>query len=431
MKLKTYRAQSMGDALAAVKRELGKDAVILHTRVYRVGAWFGMGGREVAEVTASVDVKVIRRSRDPETMPARTAVNGAAAKGAYAASAPLAASVPMGAPASPGAAAPGPTAKPISVGWESESRLTLERELAAIKRMVSEVLRSNVRPMDATGAVVGAGALRKHYMRLLQHEVSREIADALAGALQSELSAEALADDEAVREAVLAKLESLVPVAAECDGIGEPPRPADRPFTVVLTGPTGVGKTTTIAKLAAAYKLRHGRRVGLVTADTYRIAAVEQLRTYAHIIGLPLRVAATAAEVSKSCAALRECDVILMDTAGRSPRDGARLEALRELIGAARAHETHLVLSSAASERALLEATERFAGLRPNRVIFSKLDEAVNFGVLVNVLQRLDATLSFMTTGQEVPDDIEAGSPARLARLVLDGPAAARVAQEA
>jgi flagellar biosynthesis protein FlhF len=205
-----------------------------------------------------------------------------------------------------------------------------------------------------------------------------------------------------------------------CAEAGRSSRGSDgRPLTIALVGPTGVGKTTTIAKLAATYRLKQGRRVGLITCDTYRIAAVDQLRTYAGIINIPLRVAMTPAEMRSACAAMADCDVILIDTAGRAPKDAARLGELRALIGAASPHQTHLVLSSSTAEASLLDAAERFAPLGCDRVILTKLDEAVSFGVVVNVLKRLNTRLSFVTTGQEVPDHIEAVTPDRLARLVM------------
>src|SRR5690606_21837936 len=136
---------------------------------------------------------------------------------------------------------------------------------------------------------------------------------------------------------------------------------------------------------------------------------------------LPLKVVMTPAEMAAACESLADCDVILIDTAGRSPNDTARLDELRSFIDAARPHETHLVLSTAASEAVLLRAAEQFAVAQPNRLILTKLDEAVSFGVVINVAGRLGAKFSFVTTGQEVPDHIEPGHADRLARLVLDG----------
>ena len=230
-------------------------------------------------------------------------------------------------------------------------------------------------------------------------------------------------DDPAiVQQQVLRRLAGYIQVSTDSVRIGR--APDGRPTTVALIGPTGVGKTTTVAKLAATYKLRHGKRVGLITCDTYRIAAVDQLRTYANIIGLPLKVVLTPTEMAAACDALCDCDVILIDTAGRSPRDSGRIEELKAFIGAARPHQTHLVLSSTAGEGALGEAARRFGQVGFDRVILTKLDEAVNFGVLLSIVRQVDAKLSFVTTGQEVPDHIEPGNAERLARIVLNGESA-------
>jgi flagellar biosynthesis protein FlhF len=220
----------------------------------------------------------------------------------------------------------------------------------------------------------------------------------------------------------------MIPIA---EGVGAPRQGADgRPHTIALVGPTGVGKTTTVAKLAATYKLRQGRSVGLITSDTYRIAAVEQLRTYASIIGLPLKVVLTPAEMAAAVESFRNFDIVLIDTAGRSQNAADRLVELQMFLEAARAHETHLVLSTASGEDVLVQTAESFAKVRPNRILLTKLDEAVNFGIVANVLRRLARSglvgqgeglpLSYITTGQEVPDHIEHGQADRLARMILD-----------
>src|SRR5690606_2905635 len=136
------------------------------------------------------------------------------------------------------------------------------------------------------------------YLQMIEAEVAAEIADAVVAEVRDELTASQLADAECVREHVLRRLQRFISVAKDAPKPGK--MSGGRPLTIALVGPTGVGKTTTIAKLAATYKLRHGRRVGLVTCDTYRIAAVEQLRTYANIIGLRLNVALTPSEMAAS-----------------------------------------------------------------------------------------------------------------------------------
>jgi flagellar biosynthesis protein FlhF len=256
------------------------------------------------------------------------------------------------------------------------------------------------------------------YTKLIGQEVSKELAQQVLAQVQRELDATELNDADALRTAVADHLSELIPVAKEPTRLASPD---DRPLTIALVGPTGVGKTTTLAKLAATFKLHHHRRVALITADTYRIAAVDQLRTYANIIGLPLHVALTPNEMRQAVESLYgEVDAIFIDTAGRSQNDHGRLEELKAFISAADPHETHLVLSGTASEKVLLKEAEAFSQVGVDRVILTKLDEAVSFGVLVNAVRQIGLELSFFTTGQEVPDHIEPGRPERLAALILE-----------
>lgn len=486
MKLKTYRANNMADALSQVKKDLGKDAVILHTRMFKAGGFLGFGAKSLVEVTASDGVninsalKIKDRAADRKSERSIIpAVRTTAGTTTAAADDRLAAAVPVnnrvaaaygavtktaansggsagtaviqsartegrgnGITASVSAALDEATIMPVhnrrpgvtldddqassirqvakmAVGADGQSQ-QIHAELAVIRRMVGQVLQTSAR----AGAAVIPGmkmsdALLKHYSRLIENEVAQEVADEVVAAVRDELTPTELADDGIVRLAVLRRLETLLPV---CENVAAPgPTPDGRPLTIALIGPTGVGKTTTIAKLAAAYRLRHGKRVTLITSDTYRIAAVDQLRTYANIIGVPLRVVHNPAEMQAAIDASRDCDVVLIDTAGRSPGDGQRLEELAAFMNACAPHQTHLVLSSVSSEAAMMRTAEKFGSLKPNLLIFTKLDEAANLGVLVNVARRVNARLSYVTTGQEVPDDIEAGRADRLARLVLDG----------
>ena len=315
-------------------------------------------------------------------------------------------------PETPSSSTTHPTSKSEASAL-SNSSLDLRTEIASLKQMVGHVLQRQVGPPQPPLPE----ALFNRYLSLIENEVAQDLASEVCTRVREDLSADRLCDADAVREAFLQHLSRYIPAAADPMPIE---RPADgRPFTLALVGPTGVGKTTTVAKLAAAYKLRHGKRVGLITTDTYRIAAVDQLRTYANIIGIPLRVALTPAEMAAACHDLRDCDAILIDTAGRSPNDAARIDEIRRFVEAASPHQVHLVLSSTFSEPVLLQTIERFAPVRADRIIFTKLDEAVSFGVLVNVMRRAGKELSFVTTGQEVPEHLEPGRAERLARLVL------------
>jgi flagellar biosynthesis protein FlhF len=189
---------------------------------------------------------------------------------------------------------------------------------------------------------------------------------------------------------------------------------------VALVGPTGVGKTTTIAKLAANYRLRENRRVGLITVDTYRIAAVEQLRTYAEIIDLPMEVVSTPREMRTAVQKMRDFDLVLMDTAGRSPRDEVRIRELRAMLAEAEPHEVHLVLSAAASARSLAAAAEKFAPVGVTSVLITKLDETTALGNLLTLARQCRLPFSYLTDGQNVPDDIAVAESQALARLILD-----------
>jgi flagellar biosynthesis protein FlhF len=226
-----------------------------------------------------------------------------------------------------------------------------------------------------------------------------------------------LEDRELVRRELVDHLAEFIPVA---DGSLLSTSPDERPFTMALVGPTGVGKTTTVAKIAAAYRLRQGRAVGLITLDTYRIAAVEQLRVYAEIIGVPMQVARSQEELRQILEDMSDLDVVLIDTAGRSQKDVDRILDLRQWLDVAQPHEIHLVLASTASRSVLMNEAEEFSAVGIDRVVLTKLDEAVSFGMLVEVIHSIGKNLSFLTTGQEVPDHIETARSSRLAELMFD-----------
>jgi flagellar biosynthesis protein FlhF len=222
-----------------------------------------------------------------------------------------------------------------------------------------------------------------------------------------------LQQGESIRAALCEAVAQCIPVSPPIQTLVGTRR------VVALVGPTGVGKTTTVAKLAANFKLSHGVRVGLVTVDTYRIAAVEQLKTYAEIIDLPLAVVNDPSEMTRALDELGAVDLVFIDTAGRSPRDEVKIRELAEFLLQAPPDEIHLVLSAVAGQRSLRSAVERFAMVQFDRVILTKLDEADSLGGVLAVLGLSSRPVSYLTTGQAVPDDIEPADPMRLARLIL------------
>ncbi|WP_054958685.1 flagellar biosynthesis protein FlhF [Paenibacillus dakarensis] len=188
---------------------------------------------------------------------------------------------------------------------------------------------------------------------------------------------------------------------------------------VYIAGPTGVGKTTTIAKLAAEQLFRYQRRVGFITSDTYRISAVEQLRTYASILNVPLEVVQSPGDMKRAMERLAACDLILMDTAGRNYRNELLVSELQSLLNASDQSETYLVLSLTSKSSDMLEITDHFSKFGLDKVIFTKLDETGSYGSLFNVLEAYPLKLSYMTNGQNVPDDLIMPDTAMLSRMLL------------
>ena len=194
---------------------------------------------------------------------------------------------------------------------------------------------------------------------------------------------------------------------------------SSKPKVVALIGPTGVGKTTTLAKIAAKFVLEQGARVALITADTYRISAVEQLKTYSDILGLPLEIVYNPEALRNAIEKHKDKQLILIDTAGRSQYNEYQMKELSGLLSIDADIEKHLVMSATTKTSDGVELLENFSICQPDRVIFTKVDETGTHGIILNILHRRKVALSYITNGQSVPDDIEPASVERLAELLL------------
>ncbi|HVT82132.1 MAG TPA: flagellar biosynthesis protein FlhF [Phycisphaerae bacterium] len=426
MNVKTFQAGTIADALAKVKQELGASAVILHTRSFKTGGVMGLGARNVVEITAGMNINAPARKKTAAPMQSaavaaalkarREAANDSTAGGvAVAERHPLKSAYATTRPTNRfQESGPNTETRQLAATMLKEPAFELRNEISSLKTMVESLLQRT--------ATTGKRAelpetLAKLYTQLIEQQVSDEIAYRVVDDVKAELAPDQLTNPAAVRERLTGKLEQLLPANLTAG--------AARPATgtgcrsICLIGPTGVGKTTTIAKLAAAFKLRQKQKVGLITIDTYRIAAVDQLRTSANIIGVPLKVVLTPAELVAAMREMSDCDTILIDTAGRSHADQLKLNELSQFIAAAKPTEVHLVLASTTTQESMEAALEKFSSVRVDQIIFTKLDEAVSFGILLNVARTASRALSYVTTGQDVPDNIEVGQPRRLARLIL------------
>ncbi|MCE5334534.1 MAG: hypothetical protein LLG06_08065, partial [Desulfobacteraceae bacterium] len=188
-------------------------------------------------------------------------------------------------------------------------------------------------------------------------------------------------------------------------------------FTFV--GPTGVGKTTTLAKLAAYLKIKRQVELGIISLDTYRIGAVDQLQTYANILEVPFSIAQTKAELFGALEEYRHCDAVLVDTTGRNFLDREHVRQLNELFGGERRFSHFLVLSATAKDEDLKQTISHFREMDIHSLIFTKLDETINHGCMLNQLLRFDFPLSYMGTGQRVPEDIEPATQKRMLSFLL------------
>ncbi|HOA72541.1 MAG TPA: flagellar biosynthesis protein FlhF [Phycisphaerae bacterium] len=475
MELKTYQGKSMAEALEKVKQDLGRGAVILHTRTIRRGGLMGVGARSIVEITASKDLTLLPR---PEGSPGR---------GTYVPRRETLSSRTRQAEASSGgprstesAAANRGAASSDTLAQISSSTSALRSEMEELRTMVRQLLDREQSAKASPGRIdAGLGPVRpgppipeelqEYYTKLIQNAVADELAREVVSRAKERLNewrarlqavgpvkTEPLDFQKLIPDALLEVVERMLPTA---DPVQLQPGRGTK--FVALVGPTGVGKTTTIAKLAAQFKLRDRKRVGLITTDTYRIAAVAQLKAYADILSVPLEVVYTPDELAETMRKMQGFDVVLIDTSGRSQKDTEHLGDLQAFLEKARetaaaqeleataasgegqapqptakdgrcsALETHLVLSCTAHSNQLQQVLEKFSRVGVDRVVFTKLDEAVGVGVILNIAHRLDVQLSYLTTGQDVPDDIEVGSRRRLAELVLNLPSSTPTAAPA
>jgi flagellar biosynthesis protein FlhF len=363
----------MQQALDMVRRELGPEASVLHTRELNSGLLGRLFRGKEYEIAAACDEQIPSRFPAVELMP----------------EAPV-----------------------LDLDYREKYRDDFRKQYGSdLDELSFRTAELTQRPGDSSVQHLPA-ALFELYTDLIEAELEDRIAQEFVEHLRSDTTVD-LNDLYAMRTELTRLVESELNVSG-------PLRPsAGEGRVVALVGPTGVGKTTTIAKLAANYRLREGKTVGLITVDTYRIAAVEQLRTYAEIIDLPMEVVSTPREMREAIARMKSLDLVLMDTAGRSPRDEVRIQELRTMLAEASPAEVHLVLSAVSGAKSLMTTAERFATVGTTAMIVTKLDEATGLGNLLSVVRGCGLPISYVTDGQNVPDDIKVAQKSALAQQIL------------
>ena len=391
MKIKKYVARDFKTAIQRAKEEMGREAIILHTRQIKKGGILGLLYPPRVEITVVVDDKLqVNTDRYRlESVPGKTA-------------------------ATTEISASSDTINPTS---STNSRETSSREdemlleMQKMKHLMSDI-KSRMYEVEVIKGI--PEQVQQFYKTLIINNVDREIAFKVVNSVASRLPKDGISDDVWARDVCLHTLQEVIQQAQPIQV-----KPGGKGMIVFMVGPTGVGKTTTIAKLAANLTFLDNKSVALITLDTYRVSAAEQLRTFAEIIGIPISVVFNPADMMLAIEQYRERDLIFVDTAGRSPYNSEQMEELREFIDIARPDETILVMSVNTNNNDLINIYQSFQSIGVDKLIFTKLDETCSYGTILNVLHETKKPIAYFTTGQNVPDDIEVPDSLRLAQMLL------------
>lgn len=399
MKIRRYIGKDAQEAILKVRMDLGNDALILNTRKVRQKGFLKMFSKPLVEILAAVDEyygptnkKVAAKNEIGfEKKNELKTINGFGKESIY----------------------------KSKLDEKEEKIVLLENKINGMEAVLNKIYNQIQQPAEKTETAQSkeeekslSGILQLFYNNLVKNEVETDIVQFLIDRVHEKKKENAGVND------TTSILYSLI-----SELLGKPStiklREDGKPTVIVLVGPTGVGKTTTLAKIAAHYALDHKKNVGLITADTYRIAAVEQLKTYAEILGMPLKVVYSADEISEALEGYKDKDIVFIDTAGRSYKNKPQFEELKTFVEASCADEVFLVLSTTTGMKNCREIIENYSFLQDYKLIFTKLDESSSPGVILNSRYRTQKELSFVTMGQSVPDDIEIANVDKIAKNLL------------
>jgi flagellar biosynthesis protein FlhF len=442
MQTRTFQAVNMAEAMQLVKSELGPDAMIISSRKERRKGLLGFFTKPVFRIIATVDSAPQRKiapyreeavrqetTRDEfrnsmleplarELKELRERVDSLLVKENNTRQESVSPATATRAEQGDGAS-----------GSDFSLREPVSGEMLELKKLLLESVQggtAGANPGSVRETQVPAGNLacaatdrgRKETFSFARVSATLHEAGLVEASIHALLekvksSGKQVDDEEDLRGLLKESLEATI----KCSGPIRMKKNGTR--IVALVGPTGVGKTTTIAKLAAHYTVGRKAKIALVTIDTFRVGAVEQLKTYSRIMGVPLEVASTPKELEKALAAHTDKDLVLIDTVGRSPKDTETIEGLRAMLDSSFTIETHLCVAATTRERELRGIVESFGALPINRLLFTKLDESSSFGSIVNLQIENKLPLSYFTRGQRVPEDIEPASGKKVAELIF------------
>ncbi|WP_330949018.1 flagellar biosynthesis protein FlhF [Virgibacillus sp. MG-45] len=371
MKIKKYVAPTMPEAMHQIRKELGTDAVILNSKEVQKGGFLGFFKKRKIEVIAALDPNPIRKKPQAETMAFQE---------------------------------PNLKKKPFAQKKLKQDDPVL-MEIKYLKKMMEQQAAQQPTTFPPT------------YQPMYEHLVEQELEAQLAASIINKVIelhdslVDAPSTEQIVKDTLAVIEKQLSPLTFE--GISYQKK------IVQFVGPTGVGKTTTIAKLAANSVLKDKKRVAFITTDTYRIAAIEQLKTYASILDVPIEVAYSLDDYKRAVNQYKDYDLILVDTAGRNFRDDHYVQELKNTIDLEKNVETYLVLSLTAKQQDLIDVVNQFSGVPIKEMIFTKMDETSRYGSIATLALLQGMGIAYITNGQDVPDDIIMPTPYKISKFLV------------
>jgi len=434
MKIKKFEAPTMKEALEKIKQDMGPDAFILATKNIQKKGPLGFGERTFLQVTAAIEEEDPTNSLDltQDEEPEWPGIPEESVKKTTPSPAPAT----YNAQGNKNGHSNGFDAVFNHATKEKTESKPLRRELSELKDMIRGMSREKdqIQPlkeeindlkallfsMAKQSSTINFDTKKPSLIATYHHLRDQGLDDALAGKLvqmaDRKLSTLDKSNIQKIKDYIRKLMIQTIKVAPPLD-LGE-----GRTKMMAFIGPTGVGKTTTLAKLAAYSALHLNQKVALVTLDTYRIAAVDQLKTYAKIMDIPVQVALNLHELRQAIQFHQDKSLILIDTAGRSQNNAPGLEELRAFFSHQKDIEIHLVLSATTKDTDLTDIIDKFAPLKPDYLTLTKLDETSNYGGFYKHIIRTRRPVSYLTTGQSVPEDLEFATPELLAGLFMGYP---------
>jgi flagellar biosynthesis protein FlhF len=406
MKVKIYRAATIKQALDQIKRELGPDAFILNRKEIKSKKVLGIFGKSYFEVTAAVDYSQANdkvesgqeiRLRNVQDRLELSEIATQKSRSRSSSSVEI--------------------VQPVSSATMSKETQRLIHEIRDLKSLIQSSPEGDSPAKNGRPSLGGfvQPSQQEVYLDLLSQEIDQALAHELVRrTIMGEKSSTNPENTDVARK-IQSSLSRRIKIAKDIITL----KPSASPQILALLGPTGVGKTTTLAKLAAKAALDGRLKVGLITLDTFRIAAVEQLKTYAEIIGVPTKVVESVSEMQQVIEGFSDRHIILIDTAGKSQRELRSQQELADFMSTNTLIQKALVLSATTKFSDLMENLESYQMFDPDCVIFTKLDETRVYGPILSALIKTQRPLAYVTIGQNVPRDIVKPTSAAIAKLAM------------